>query len=163
MNKLNEFVYLDMDLDVCNELVQSISEQNEDKFNVLIQETVQVQGRDSNGYGVLHQAARVGSPQLLAAVIDRYRQLNMDLDDNENSSQTTALHLAVQSGDAKSVVALIEAGASPAKRDINGADCLHIAARYNRALLVFYFLKCGISVNTADNEGVPIFLKTGCC
>jgi len=153
MDKLNEIVYLDMDVEPCNDLAQAICEQDSDSFNVLVQETVQVEGRDSQGYSVLHQAARANVVEFLAPLLERFKQLKLSVDDNENLTKTTPLHLAVQAGDIQSAVALVDAGASPTARDVNGLDCLHIAAKNNHALLTFYFLKHKISVNTRDNHG----------
>ncbi|XP_029350144.1 ankyrin repeat domain-containing protein 6 [Echeneis naucrates] len=128
----------------------------------------------------LHQAAKVGNSDVLAALIQGGCAVDLkDRDGNtalhevswhgfslcvkllvkagadvhiRNKAGNTALHLACQNAHAQTARLLLLGGATPDTKNNAGDTCLHMAARYNNVALVKILLSSLCSV-TERNQG----------
>jgi len=107
-------------------LHQSITGGNAETIHILLSHGADVNAKDNTGLTPLHVAAW-WSNNRAAVLLDNGAQI-----DAEDSFGDTPLHVAAMHGRAKMCKVLIERGASPHKRNLDGLTPLDLAKKYNQ-------------------------------
>lgn len=66
----------------------------------------------------------------------------------------TPLHWATRQGHLPAVILLVQAGADPTIRDVEGCSCIHIASQFGHTSLVAYFIARGVNHDLQDRSGM---------
>lgn len=124
-----------------------------EEFKQLLANEQAVKARDDLLYTPLHACASTGNVRMLRLLVERFRQLGLNVDDQENKARRTPLHNATCAGCLEAVAILVDEGGAQAKqRDAVGMDGAHLAAQNNQPLLLFYFLQLGVSRSSLDYD-----------
>lgn len=124
-----------------------------DEFKKLLAIDSVVRSHDDLLLTPLHAVASTGNLRMLRPLVERFRQLGLNVDDQENKARRTPLHNATCAGCVEAVVVLVEdGGAQPKQRDAVGLDGAHLAAQNNQPLLLFYFLQLGVPRASLDYD-----------
>ena len=110
-------------------------------------------GADPNARAVLgqtplHRAARYGTPEIVAALLEAGADPTARGEDGK-----TPLHLAAAGGTPGTVAALLDAGADPKARTWADATPLHWAARFGELEIVAALLDAGANPKARAKDG----------
>ena len=108
-------------------------------------------GRDEGGFTPLHQAAFWEKPEAIKALV----RAGADLEAKTNTTTfhgAPPLHWAAR-GRIAATVALLDAGADPNSREIDGWTPLHQAAQYGTDKIIKSLVQAGANLNARDKNG----------
>ena len=72
------------------------------------------------------------------------------IDATGGETNSTPLHWATSVGHLKMVVLLVKNGADPTILNLEGYNCLHLAAQFGKTSIVAYLLAKGVDINVTD-------------
>ena len=127
-------------------LVDAVKNGDKSAIRALLQQRVDVNGREPDGTTALHWAARVNDLQTAELLIRAGANVKA-----ANRYGVTALHLACINGNASFIEALLKAGADPNSALPEGETALMIAAKTGRADAVKVLLAGGADVNAKES------------
>jgi ankyrin repeat protein len=154
--------------DVAGELLRGASLNDVERVTKLLDAGVPVDIRGDQGVTALLCAAKDGSEDVVALLIERGADLN-STGDSDGPFHQTPLCLAANSGHQNVVSMVLEAGADPALTDRDGFTPLMCAASMGRRDIVAKLLHSGGDTNARTSEGDtalilaarPLFEETG--
>jgi palmitoyltransferase len=116
---------------------------------------------DHEGCSLLHWAAINNRLQIASYLIDQGADVNYA----GGVLQETPIQWALRKHAVRMVHLLTERGSDLAHKDLDGLDCLALAAQLNQVDLVFFFLSYGADANSTDNDGLTplIRVRAQCC
>ncbi len=128
--------------------------ENQEKLNkVQILELLIKAGADINskslGYSFLHCAVAIQDVDLVKQIL----KYDPDLEVRESKANATPLHFAAVNNHVEILVMLLEKGANPEARLINGLTTLHIAAEHGSIEMVEAILKKNVDITARDVHG----------
>ncbi|CUE76029.1 ankyrin repeat protein, putative [Bodo saltans] len=119
---------------------------------------------------LVNNAAWFSAPLLAAVVLDHVDCINVLISFGPSTSQeffsqrTTALHAAASYGNAGSICALLDAGASVNAKNINGLTPLHVASSQGHLMAVKALLRNiypGAIADETNDGATPLYLASG--
>eukprot|EP00051_Salpingoeca_urceolata_P028167 m.485374 g.485374 ORF g.485374 m.485374 type:complete len:609 (+) comp23794_c0_seq1:61-1887(+) len=121
-----------------------------DQVKPLIEEKMtDVNIRDKENITCLHWAAINNRIPLVQFLLEK----GAEVDSLGGELMASPLQWATRQGHLEMVVLLIQRGADPSIRDIQGFNSLHLAAQFGHTMLCAYFIAKGMDVDTRDNDG----------
>lgn len=103
---------------------------------------------DRFGNNMLHIAAGIGNPDMIALVLDAGVSIDMG-----NSANETALSIATDRNDLRSVSLLLDRGADPNLEDSTGISPVDLAVRQNNSDMIKLLASKGADVTQGDKLG----------
>lgn len=116
---------------------------------------VDVQNKE--GETALHEAAKLVEVDVLEALCEAVPTTEREVLDIKDSTGSTALHYAVQSGRLPNVLCLLEKSAYVDSTNKDGDTPLHIAASKGFFNCVEHFVNFGVSVDIKNKQGHSVF------
>jgi ankyrin repeat protein len=109
---------------------------------------------------LLHEAARLGKPELLRILLDA----GFNIESTTARDDSTPLMSAIDSGSIETTALLLDRGADVNRRDNAGHTSLWYAAKSDNADLITLLLRHGADVNVRDQDGrTPLVNAVGNC
>lgn len=109
---------------------------------------------DPQNIYLLHWAAINNKTELIKYFISKGAQV----DPVGGDLRATPLHWATRQGHLPAVVLLMSKGADPCFYDVEGRNCLHIAAHFGFTAIVAYLIAKGVDVNIRDKSGMTALM-----
>lgn len=123
----------------------------------------QVFTKDLDGRVALHWAVSANDTEIVSMLLNPWivadsKPFEIDLDDFEDQSGWTPLHIAASIGNLDIIKMLVDAGASVKLQTGTGQTVLHLSVLKNLYESTHYFLDQGASARVADKKGqTPLF------